>query len=534
VPTKPSRLSESRPAASRSAESPWANLAGSLSRELTAPVGLIDLAEIAWLVEPALREPIDTPSAIRIVERGGRNQAEAFVWSGPSGPKWLGLPVNLDGRGVVWALAAFRPDSGADDEGGGSATDLESWGPSCPDPALLAWGRALVERMDREATARALARRDAGGEPVEDETGPSRRSTSLLVELIRRLRISDPSDRYQLTATRALRDEMGVAAVAWVPVSTRDPVVVGGAVPDLTSEAYRSLVPAASGELISYPTCPSAAGPPRSAVVVADTVPETTGWLVAVSHGPERTLGPADAEPMRSVAGLLVAQRSNARLFAELKDLIFGIVRALTSAIDAKDKYTAGHSERVARMAVRLGEAMGLSASQRSDLYLMGLLHDVGKIGIDDDVLKKPDRLTRDEYRQIQKHVEIGVQILNDLKKLHHVLPGVLHHHESFDGSGYPSGLAGESIPLAARILAVADSYDAMGSTRPYRRGMESSQILKVFSDGRGKQWDPAIVDAMFACRADLDAIRSKGIGRSLMAAVDDALDRPNHHVAAC
>jgi len=105
-------------------------------------------------------------------------------------------------------------------------------------------------------------------------------------------------------------------------------------------------------------------------------------------------------------------------------------------------------------MAVRLGEALGLSASQRSDLYLMGLLHDVGKIGIDDDVLKKPDRLTREEYRQIQKHVEIGVQILNDLKKLHHVLPGVLHHHESYDGSGYPSGLAGEAIPLPARILA--------------------------------------------------------------------------------
>jgi HD-GYP domain-containing protein (c-di-GMP phosphodiesterase class II) len=163
----------------------------------------------------------------------------------------------------------------------------------------------------------------------------------------------------------------------------------------------------------------------------------------------------------------------------------------------------------------------------------MGLLHDVGKIGIDDDVLKKPDRLTRDEYRQIQKHVEIGVQILNDLKKLHHVLPGVLHHHESYDGSGYPSGLAGEAIPLTARILAVADSYDAMGSTRPYRRGMESSQIARIFAEGRGKQWDPVIVDALFACRDDLDAIRSKGIGRSLMAAVDDTLDRTAAQVAA-
>jgi HD-GYP domain-containing protein (c-di-GMP phosphodiesterase class II) len=532
VPTKLSRHPDAISAASapEAAGSSWSRLARSLSEELQAPVGLIDLADQAWLEGPGASWQPEPTAACRIVEVGGRNEAETFVWTEPGGPKWLGLPVNLDGRGVVWALAAFRPDAAGVDPVGEDPR-VVVWGPTCPDPALAAWGRTVVERMDREATARIRIRREAGEEAAPEPTH-ARRSTPLLVELIRRLRISDPSDRYQLMATRALRDEMGVAAVAWVPASRREPVVVGGAVPDLTSEDYRELVATSSGELISFHARPTAAGP-RSVAIVADAVPEPTGWIVAVGHGADRALGPADAEPMRSVAGLLVAQRSNARLFAELKDLVFGIVRALTSAIDAKDKYTAGHSERVARMAVRLGEAMGLSASQRSDLYLMGLLHDVGKIGIDDDVLKKPDRLTRDEYRQIQKHVEIGVQILNDLKKLHHVLPGVLHHHESYDGSGYPSGLAGEAIPLTARILAVADSYDAMGSTRPYRRGMESSQIARIFAEGRGKQWDPVIVDALFACRDDLDAIRSKGIGRSLMAAVDDTLDRTAAQVAA-
>jgi HD-GYP domain-containing protein (c-di-GMP phosphodiesterase class II) len=246
------------------------------------------------------------------------------------------------------------------------------------------------------------------------------------------------------------------------------------------------------------------------------------GWLVAVNPEGDRAFTDEDIELLRPVATLVGAQRTNAHVFGEMK----GIIRALTAAIDAKDPYTCGHSERVARIAVRLGEFLGMSSNQRSDLYLMGLLHDVGKIGVDDSVLKKCGPLTPEEFRKIQAHVRIGVHILSDLKKLNHLLPGVAHHHESLDGSGYPDGLAGDAIPLEARILAVADAYDAMSSTRPYRRRLSPGQIDENFRKGAGKQWDPRIVDALFACRADLERIRQKGLGESLQQVVDETLGR--------
>ena len=153
-------------------------------------------------------------------------------------------------------------------------------------------------------------------------------------------------------------------------------------------------------------------------------------------------------------------------------------------------------------------------------------MHDVGKIGVDDQVLKKNGPLTPEEFRQIQSHVEIGVTILKDLKKLNHILPGVKHHHESLDGTGYPDRLAGDDIPFEARILAVADAYDAMSSNRPYRKRLSLAQIDKILREGRNTQWDPDVVDALFACRSDVEAIRQKGLGESLIGAVDVTLGR--------
>jgi HD-GYP domain-containing protein (c-di-GMP phosphodiesterase class II) len=163
---------------------------------------------------------------------------------------------------------------------------------------------------------------------------------------------------------------------------------------------------------------------------------------------------------------------------------------------------------------------------QRSDLYLAGLLHDIGKIGIDDVVLKKTGPLTPEEYHKIQEHVEIGVTILKDLKKLHHILPGVKHHHERLDGAGYPDRLAGDGIPLEARILAVADSFDAMSSNRPYRKQLTPTQIDEILHKGRGTQWDPKVIDALNSCRGDLEDIRQKGLGESLIGAVNVTLGR--------
>ena len=143
-----------------------------------------------------------------------------------------------------------------------------------------------------------------------------------------------------------------------------------------------------------------------------------------------------------------------------MKETLFGVVRCLSAAIDAKDSYTCGHSERVARIAVRLGQEMGLSHGEISDLYLTGLLHDIGKIGIRDQV--KPSSLTTEEYSHVKQHPEIGAGIIANVQRLAYLCPGIRSHHERFDGGGYPDGLVGEAIPYVARIIAVADSCEAM------------------------------------------------------------------------
>jgi putative nucleotidyltransferase with HDIG domain len=179
----------------------------------------------------------------------------------------------------------------------------------------------------------------------------------------------------------------------------------------------------------------------------------------------------------------------------------------MSSAIDAKDPYTRGHSDRVARVSVRLAEEMGCDEEVIRTLYLGGLLHDVGKIGIDDGVLRKPGKLTDAEYDHIKTHAEIGYRILRGLRKMGHVLPIVLHHHESWDGKGYPFGLTAQNIPFLARIVAVADAFDAMSSDRPYRQGMEDEKLDAIFRAGAGKQWDPDVVAAFFSARDDVRTI---------------------------
>jgi putative nucleotidyltransferase with HDIG domain len=234
---------------------------------------------------------------------------------------------------------------------------------------------------------------------------------------------------------------------------------------------------------------------------------KTFGWLLAVNHRDNEEFGTVEASLMGSVAGILGIHAGNISLYREQAELLSGVVRALTSAIDAKDPYTCGHSDRVARIAVRLAEELGCDKETLNTIYLSGLLHDIGKIGIDDSVLRKPGKLTAAEYEHIKLHPELGYKILRDLKQLDHVLPVVLHHHEAVNGKGYPHGLAGDEIPLLARIVAVADSFDAMSSDRPYRKGMPIEELDDILQHGAGAQWDAEVVDAYFRSRDDILAI---------------------------
>ncbi len=231
------------------------------------------------------------------------------------------------------------------------------------------------------------------------------------------------------------------------------------------------------------------------------------GWLIALNHHRQGEFGTVEADLLSSVSAILGIHRGNTELYREQAELLANIVRALTSAIDAKDPYTRGHSDRVARVAVRLAKELGCSQELVDTIYLSGLLHDVGKIGIDDNVLRKPGSLTPEEFEHIKTHAQVGYNILADIKQLGQVLPVVLHHHEAWDGSGYPHSLAGTDIPFLARIVAVADAFDAMGSDRPYRAGMSDDKLDSIIRSGAGKQWDPQVVQAFFAARNDIREI---------------------------
>ena len=215
--------------------------------------------------------------------------------------------------------------------------------------------------------------------------------------------------------------------------------------------------------------------------------------------------GDFDLSLMQAAATVLASHAHNCRLFHQQEELLTGVIRSLVNTLDAKDSYTCGHSDRVAETARLIAAQMDQDVEFCEQIYMTGLLHDVGKIGVPDEVLNKPGRLTDDEFDLIKQHPVIGHEILSHLSNFSYVLPGVLHHHESFDGSGYPHGLSQTDIPLDARILAVADAYDAMTSDRPYRQGMESDRAEAILRDGAGSQWDPDCVSAFLKC---VDGIR--------------------------
>lgn len=235
------------------------------------------------------------------------------------------------------------------------------------------------------------------------------------------------------------------------------------------------------------------------------------GWLFAINHNMGGEFNTVEANLMASVGVLLGIHSGNRELYRQQAEFLASVVRALSSAIDAKDPYTCGHSDRVARIAVRLARELQCSDDMLQTIYMAGLLHDIGKIGINESVLRKPGKLTPEEYEHIKQHPELGYRILADIRQLQDVLPAVLHHHEQWDGQGYPHGLAGEQIPRIALIMAVADAYDAMFSSRPYRPGLPEAKVEEMLRNGAGKQWAADVVEAYFRARDDIRAIGNNG-----------------------
>jgi len=219
----------------------------------------------------------------------------------------------------------------------------------------------------------------------------------------------------------------------------------------------------------------------------------TLGVLIAVDKNDTTEFNSVDLKLLNNVGNQCSIFLENAALYHDMQDLFMGVLHALTRSIDAKDAYTRGHSQRVAELSRELARKIGLPDEQCERVYLSGLLHDVGKIGVPETVLTKPGRLTDDEFTAIKKHPAIGAQILGNIRQLQDVIPGVLFHHERWDGHGYPHLLAGENIPLMGRIICVADSFDAMSSTRTYRPALPLETVLAEITRCAGAQFDPAL-----------------------------------------
>ena len=206
----------------------------------------------------------------------------------------------------------------------------------------------------------------------------------------------------------------------------------------------------------------------------------------------------------RQIANQLAVALSNSKLLEDMEKLATGTIEALARTVDAKSKWTAGHSERVAVLGGRIAKAMGMSEKEMDTIIRGGLLHDIGKIGISLAILDKPSGLSDKEMTEIRNHPAIGGKILEPIKAYQDILPLILHHHEKYDGSGYPDGLRGEDIDIRARILAVADVWDALVSDRPYREGWIQDRARKMIIDGSGSHFDPRVVEAFLAVVADV------------------------------
>ncbi len=203
---------------------------------------------------------------------------------------------------------------------------------------------------------------------------------------------------------------------------------------------------------------------------------------------------------------LLLARRSF-ELYTKMRKVYLDTIRALAAAIDAKDPYTKGHSERVAETSVALAQELNLSDRDIENIEYTALLHDIGKIGIADNILGKNSSLTNKEFDKIKEHTVMGAKIIEPVDFLKNSYKAIYHHHERYNGDGYPDGLKSEDIPLSARIIAVADAYDAMNSDRPYRKKLSHNKILRELKEQSGKQFDPEVVKVLVSV---LDIEREK------------------------
>jgi HD-GYP domain-containing protein (c-di-GMP phosphodiesterase class II) len=468
----------------------------------------------------------------------GRQRPELLEENDPL--LWLAIPLNLGDRPVV-ALGTFlsrqvaaQPPRGVLgrwlDVGESGVADWLARQEVWPPTRLLAVAGLLLDKLTADRGTASLEKELSS---LSLNLATTYEEISLLYHLTQNLKLSSRPEELGQRALEWLGDVLPVeslamqlipaAASAETPGATPDPLLLTQGPVPLDGVGFSRLVSHLAIRLdprptiVNQPTTDEAAWPfaqVRQVIIVPLSEGNNLfGYLAVFNHCQGNELGTVEGSLLTSVAAILGIHSGNIELYRQQAEFFNETVKALTSAIDAKDCYTCGHSNRVAQVARRLAEELGGDSHMLSRIYLGGMLHDTGKIGIDDTVLRKEGRLTEAEYEHIKTHTEIGHRILAGLKQLDDVLPVVLHHHEQWDGKGYPHGLAGEAIPLMARIVAVADAFDAMTSDRPYRKGMPDDRLDQILREGAGTQWDAKVVEAFFAARDDIREISRRERG---------------------
>jgi HD-GYP domain-containing protein (c-di-GMP phosphodiesterase class II) len=220
------------------------------------------------------------------------------------------------------------------------------------------------------------------------------------------------------------------------------------------------------------------------------------GIISLINKEKEEFFNRDDYNLLDTLANQMVVTINNARVYERMQRDYFNTIRALSQALEAKDEYTRGHTDRVTQYSLKIGEALEISPEEMKQLEYAAVLHDIGKMGIEEQILGKPGKLTEEEYDIVKEHPGTGEKIVASLEFLGIAKSAIRHHHERYDGKGYPDGLKGEDIPLGARIIAVADTFDAMTSNRPYRPAFPVKEATEELKKVKGTQLDPEVAEA--------------------------------------
>jgi len=346
---------------------------------------------------------------------------------------------------------------------------------------------------------------------------------SLIYSISGSMRVTQSPEAFLLAVCEEVHEVMDISAGAAVmyahpPAVHEDTVVIAGDL-GLTSEQVKLLAATRITPMLArnnrvavvnqfkWGERPDLGKEIRNLVAVPLIAEHPLGMLLAFNKE-SADFNSVDIKLMNSIGNQSTVFLTNNMLYADLQDLLMGVLHALTASIDAKDPYTCGHSNRVAIISKRLAESMGLPAQRVQQVYLAGLMHDIGKIGVPESVLCKPGRLTVEEYEAVKKHPSIGAKILGGIRQLDDVIAGILCHHERLDGRGYPQGLRGDEVPLDARIIGLADCFDAMSSDRTYREALPLEAVISEVRKCAGTQFDPKVVEHLLSW--DLDALRKE------------------------